>query len=167
MKKIFLFFIVIVTLVSCDETQKPKQSDANNSSDSIKSNEKKVNIRAVSSDRYLTCDTDQDLNIFGDKDTTEEAETFILVDLGGDKVALRAYNGKYVCADQNKKCVLSADRNEAHEWETFTMEKLPDNKVAFKASNKKYVCCDRNLRFKLIANRDSRGEWETFTIIYK
>ena len=159
--------MVLAILASCDETQRPSPSDADNSSGPLKSNEQKVNILAMSSGRYLTCDTEQNLKIIGNKDTTMATETFILVNLGGDKIALKAFNGKYVCADQNKNYMLSADRKDVLEWETFTMKKLNDNKVAFIAFNNRYVCCDRELKSKLVANRNSRGEWETFKIIYK
>jgi hypothetical protein len=127
----------------------------------------KVNIKANSTGKFVCSDGLKKQIILGDRDNAAQWEEFILVELGDEKVNIKAYNGKFVCADQTYNNILIANRDNAGDWETFTMEKQKDDKVSFKASNNKYVCCDLELNGLLIANRDTIGDWELFTIISK
>jgi hypothetical protein len=168
MKRI-LFFMVALSLIlgSCSESPKSDQSTGLDTTAVNTIKVKKVNIKAQSTGKFLSCDGHKYQKIIGDRDNASEWELFTLTELGGNKVSLKAYNGKFVCADQKKDNILIANRTDRSDWETFTMEKQKDDKVAFKASNNKYVCCDPKLEGILAATRDTIGDWELFTIIYK
>ena len=127
----------------------------------------RVNIEANSTKKFICSDGFQSQKIIGNRSNADKWEMFTIIELGGNKVNIKAYNRKYISVDQKKDNILIADRDNAGDWETFTMEKLKDDKVAFKASNGKYVCCDQKLKGLLVANRNSISEWETFTIINK
>jgi len=104
----------------------------------------------------------------GDGSPISQMETFLLIDLGNNKVGLKAYNGMYVCADKDNPVTLSLVANRQHigAWETFEIIKLGGNQVALKAWNGQYVCADRNIGGSCIANRAHIGPWETLTIEY-
>jgi hypothetical protein len=167
--KRLLFFVIAVSMFAfgCSESPKSGQTNGQDSTSVKNSNEKKVNIKANASGKFVCSDGHQNQKLVGDRDNAAEWESFTLIKKGGDKIALKAYNGKYVCADLKKDGILIADREAVEEWESFTMITEKDNKVAFKASNNKYVSCDQKLKGELIANRDTVGDWELFTVIYK
>jgi hypothetical protein len=46
-------------------------------------------------------------------------ETFDLIELGGDRVALRANNGRFLCAERGGGHTIVANRWWIRSWETF------------------------------------------------
>ncbi|MEI6103132.1 MAG: hypothetical protein WCP70_04235, partial [Methanothrix sp.] len=49
-------------------------------------------------------------------------ETFRVVELGNNNIALRANNGQYFCAEGGGGSVVVANRNAVGAWETFYRE---------------------------------------------
>lgn len=94
-----------------------------------------------------------------------EWETFDLIVLHGDTVALKSHaNGRYICAENG---ALIANRLEIGAHETFRMTNLGTGKIALTAANGKFVCAENNGNADLIANRSAIGAWETFDLIGK
>ena len=89
-------------------------------------------------------------------------------DRTGEKIALKAPNGKYVCAEGGGGKELVANRGAIGDWETFEFNYVDENRVALKAHNGQYVGVDYIvwlLRWnQLVANRDTIGSKETFTL---
>jgi hypothetical protein len=98
---------------------------------------------------------------------TGHKEKFVIIELGDNKVAFKASNGKYVSADLKahpKELVAVAD--EIKLKEKFVIIELGDNKVAFKASNGKYVSADLKAHPKeLVAVADEIKSREEFELI--
>ena len=98
-----------------------------------------------------------------------EWETFTWTELGDNKVAIQAANGKYVCCDEHKGGLLVADRDYIGEWETFTMVPQDDGTIAIKAWNGKFVTADYGLtgtrKGALFGVRDEVKEWERFVLV--
>ncbi len=88
-------------------------------------------------------------------------ETFGLIRLGDDKVALLAINGDFVSAEEGGGRELIANRSWVGEWETFRLEHLGNNRIALRTYNGQYVTAVRGM---LEATRLERGEWETFLL---
>jgi len=113
-----------------------------------------------------------------------DQEIFEWVDLGEDRVALKAYNGKYLtltkkygffkdswmgmdwlAADKDEYYILEANSSEIGENETFDIVVVSGNNIALKASNGHYVtaknpCDDSD---QLAATSSIIGSTETFT----
>jgi hypothetical protein len=90
-------------------------------------------------------------------------------DRTGEKIALKAPNGKYVCAEGGGGKELVANRGAIGDWETFELIFVDENKVALKAHNEQYVGVDYIdflflKRNPLVANRDTISQKETFTL---
>ena len=91
----------------------------------------------------------------------------------GDKVALRAINGKYVSAEEGAGRKLQATKATIGDEERFTVEILDNledsylgdrSRFALRANNGKFVCAEGGGGRELIANRDQIGPWETFVL---
>jgi hypothetical protein len=89
-------------------------------------------------------------------------ETFLLISLRNNKIALKANNGKFVCSLLNDGGRLVADRDTLKEWETFEKIDIGNRRFALKAFNGKFVCAELDKGYGLFANRDHPGDWETF-----
>jgi hypothetical protein len=92
-------------------------------------------------------------------------ETFEIVELGGNDVAFKAYNGQFVRAEGGGGGKLKLDRSWIKSHETFELIKRDGSKVALRAHNGQYVCAEGGGGRELVANRDHIREWETFEII--
>ncbi len=91
-------------------------------------------------------------------------QNFDVERLGGDQVALRAWDGKYVCAEGGGGRELVANRDVIGSWETFRMVDVGGGGFAFQAKNGQYVCAEAGGGRELVANRDQIGPWETFSM---
>ena len=90
-------------------------------------------------------------------------ETFDLIILNGDNVALKSHANKlYVSAKNAGNSPLIANRTEVSSSATFRMIDLGNEKVAFIAVNEKYVCADYFGMSALIANRTNVSGWKVF-----
>lgn len=95
-------------------------------------------------------------------------ETFELVVVKGDKVALKSKaNGQYISAGNEGKDPLAANRTEIGPGETFRIINRGIGKVALMAVNGKYVCAENGGKGELIANRSKIAGWETFDFVWK
>jgi len=112
--------------------------------------------------QYVSLNADQML--VADQPDVSKAETFEKIDLGNNKIALKATNGKFVCADQSKFSFLYADRDKNGEWETFEITVSENTKTYLKASNGQYISTDQSQKGSLVANRADSQDWEAFII---
>ncbi len=94
-----------------------------------------------------------------------QPETFSIIFMGtGNKVALKAGNGKFVSVDHNLGDKLIANRDYVGTWETFELIYLGENKIALKADNNKYVSIDPADAANLVAKSDAVSFAESFHI---
>jgi hypothetical protein len=126
---------------------------------------KQIALRAAANNKYVCAENGGNLPLIANRDGIGSWETFGLIDLGNNKVALLAVNGKYVCAENGGNLPLIANRNGIGSWETFDLINLGNNNIALKAVNGKYVCAENGGNLPLIANRNGIGSWETFGLI--
>ncbi len=91
-------------------------------------------------------------------------ETFGLVRLGGDRVALIAPNGDYVSAAGGGGREVLAVGDRIGEWETFRVEEVMVDRIALRAFNGHYVSAYHGGGRELVANRPVRDEYEVFTL---
>lgn len=78
------------------------------------------------------------------------------------KVALKAFNGKFVCAEGGGGGALFADRAQQGPWEVFVMEEQQDRQVALKAANGQYVTALDGGGGDVTASANAVGAWERF-----
>lgn len=90
-----------------------------------------------------------------------KTEDFSIVFLGGNKIALKAGNGKFVSADHSRGDKLIANRDQAQSWETFELIYLGDNKIALRSDNGRYVGISNDAQGSLIADSDTISFPET------
>jgi len=122
---------------------------------------------------YVACELALDNidkgTLVSNRPSVGEWEKFTLYELGDNKIALQAANGKYVSADEGKAGSLVADRDQIGEWETFTLVPQVNGTVALQAWNHKYVTVDPGLSDKrkgtLMGAREEAKEWERFTLV--
>lgn len=114
--------------------------------------------------QYVCAEEGGKKELMADRNLAREWETFEIVKLEGNQVALKACNGKFVRAIGGGGGKLKADRNWIKSHETFTLVRRGRNKIALKAHNDKFVCAEGGGGRELLANRDWAREWETFTI---
>ena len=88
-------------------------------------------------------------------------ETFELIDLGNNGIALRADGGQYVSARGGRQA--TANNSSVGQWETFGLIDLGYNNVALRAYNGEYVSTeDEDEHRLLVVNRSIISERETF-----
>jgi hypothetical protein len=87
---------------------------------------------------------------------------FELIQLGDDKIALRAHNGKYIRAKDGGGGKLAADRDHIRSHETFRMVHRSGNLVAFQAKNGRYLRATRD--GKALADSQRIDSWAEFRL---
>ena len=115
--------------------------------------------------QYVCAENGGTRDLIADRNLAREWETFELVKLEDNHVALMACNRKFVRAKGGGGDKLKPDRHWIKDHETFLMENKGENKIALRAHNGKYVCAEGGGGQELIANRKNVGEWETFTLV--
>jgi hypothetical protein len=126
-----------------------------------------VALQAAANNKYVCAENGGNLPLIANRGAIGSWETFDLIDLGNNNVALLAVNGKFVCAENGGNLPLIANRGAIDSWETFDLIDLGNNNVALRAhANNKFVCADNAGQLPLIANRNSYAQWETFKLIY-
>eukprot|EP01116_Phalansterium_solitarium_P014002 TRINITY_DN3148_c0_g1_i4.p1 TRINITY_DN3148_c0_g1~~TRINITY_DN3148_c0_g1_i4.p1 ORF type:complete len:418 (-),score=50.27 TRINITY_DN3148_c0_g1_i4:258-1511(-) len=95
-----------------------------------------------------------------DRDALGSWETFELVSLGSDQVALKSAHGAYLCAEPFGRVVC--DRVHRREWETWTVCRLADDQVALRSWHGRYLSAQPDGRLQ--ANRRDLLAWETFRV---
>ena len=90
----------------------------------------------------------------------------------GDKITIRAADGRYVQADLAHGGRLQATAADPGGWEQFVAEEIAPGAgiqiggaIALRSSaNNQYICAEGGGGGMIAANRNARGPWETFTI---
>ena len=114
--------------------------------------------------QYVAAEGGGGRELVANRDARGPWESFNVVYLGGDRVALRASNGQYVSAT-GPNGLLLANRDCIGPTETFLLIRGRENRIALKASNGKFVCAEGGGGRELIANRDVAAEWEGFYLL--
>ena len=122
---------------------------------------KKIALQADDG-HFVTVDDNAQLMATAKK--IKEREVFQMHEVGRNKIALQAFNGKYVCAEDGGGRELVANRDAIDTWETFELLGV-DGGFALKADNGQYVCAEDGGGRELVANRDVIDTWETFEIL--
>jgi hypothetical protein len=127
----------------------------------------KVHIKSAHG-KYLCSDNGKAVI---NRDAAKEWELWTLVELPGNKIALRDYKNKYLCVEGPSN--IPVNRDEAKEWEALVPQvRLSQDEaavaqhygrgIAFKTAHGKFLCAEPS--GVLVANRDDAKEWETFTV---
>ena len=122
---------------------------------------------------YVACELDRDSTdkgmLVASRTSPGDWEKFTLYELGENRIALQAANGKYVCCDDKRGGLLVADRAQISDWETFTLMPQENGTVALQAWNKRYVTAEYSrtdkLKGALFGIREEIREWERFTLV--
>ncbi|MGQ0826825.1 MAG: fascin domain-containing protein [Bacteroidota bacterium] len=146
MKTKIYYVLLSVFLIACGSQSKPTA---------------KIILKSFNN-QYVSLNADQML--VANQINANKAEVFEKIDLGNNKIALKAANGKFVCADQSKYSFLYANRSAKGEWETFEINILDSTKLYLKASNGQYVSTDQSQEGALVASSENAKDWEVFTI---
>ncbi len=112
---------------------------------------------------YLTVSSDGRLR--ADARTAGQQESFDLVKLDGDRVALRASNGRYVTALQSADRGLVADRSEVGTWESFRLVRRGGDRIALMTRQARFLSADAGGGNGLRADTYEAGDWETFQLV--
>jgi hypothetical protein len=123
---------------------------------------KKVLLKAFK-DQYVSIDN-TDSRLVAESTSVASAETFEIVYLNNNKVALKSSSGKYAYVSDTEEHKLIAGSNDIGSSVIFELLDLENNQIALKADNGLYVSAKNGGGSTLIANSDKRGDWETFTL---
>jgi hypothetical protein len=104
--------------------------------------------------------------VTADKQQANTWETFSVLKLDENNVAIISSQDKFFSAELNAKGEITANRIRIGDWETFKMIKLGDNFVAFMAANGKYLSLDEK-SLQLFAVGNAIGKAEKFQVIIK
>lgn len=122
-----------------------------------------VKVRTValrcSSGRYVTRTSAGGSTLAGSSLSIGALETFDLIDLGNNQVALRTM-GVYVSAVNG---VVTANKSRIGATETFTLVAQPAQKAAFKTASGKYLTASGNAA--LTANASTVSQTEAFVVV--
>ncbi|CAF3338602.1 unnamed protein product [Rotaria socialis] len=125
-----------------------------------------IGIRSSANGKFICAENGGNSPLIANRDTVSGWETFDLIILDGNNVALKSHaNGQYVCAENSGDGPLIANRSQVSSWESFTLVNRGDGRVALVAVNEKYVCADNFGNSELVANRTSVESWETFDLV--
>ena len=80
-----------------------------------------IALQAAANNKYVTADNAGQLPLIANRNSIGSWETFKLIDLGNNNVALQACNSKYITADNAGQLPLIANRNSIGSWETFKL----------------------------------------------
>jgi hypothetical protein len=172
-KSVINYFIALIILGACSTPTTNNPANETNQGDSTKKGQITTIALIGFNGSYVTSDqglTDKDNGVLiSNRPTIGDWEKIKMHDLGNNKIALQASNGKFVCADQTNNGYLIANRDAPGEWETFSLIELENQKFALMASNGMYVSADLGRTDKmlgvLVANRAEIHDWEKFTIV--
>lgn len=119
-----------------------------------------VNIKA-SNDKFLSSDRKGDY-IRANEHRAWAWETFNIIKLSGNKIAIKNDEGKYISAWLDNDNSLMHKVTEIKAWEEFELIPLGENKILLKACNNKFVTLKDE---KLSANSDCFSPAAVFTLI--
>lgn len=102
--------------------------------------------------------------LIANRPSASDWETFGLVRLGDDRVALLAPNGDFLSAEGGGGREIFAGRPYIGEWEVFRVETVMEDRIALRAFNGHYVSAYHGGGRELVASRPVRDEYEVFTL---
>lgn len=114
--------------------------------------------------QYLCAEDSGGREIVANRNALGAWETFGLIDLGQNRIALKAANGQFVSAELGlADAPLVANRNWIKQWEVFRLEPgMLAGTTALRAANDKIVCAEGGGMGAVNANRDWILQWESF-----
>ena len=121
-------------------------------------------LKASSSNKYVSSDKNPESSVCVCRDKAMMWETFNLVPLEGNKVAIKADDGTYFSARLNEQNRISHIAPELKEWERFELVWVKEGVAALKACNNKFVLLRGE---ELFADANSAESAEKFLIIKK
>jgi hypothetical protein len=114
--------------------------------------------------RFLCADlSTADARLVADRPQAGPWETFSVESAGGDRIHLRAANGKYVAAEDGGGRELVANRPSAGPWETFTIVEGEGAAVMLKTDNGRFVRVQPGDAGIVTADADSPAAAAAFT----
>lgn len=102
--------------------------------------------------------------LVANRPSASDWETFGLVRLGGERVALLAPNGDFLSAEGGGGREIFAGRPFVGEWEIFRVETVMEDRIALRAFNGHYVSAYHGGGRQLVASCPKRDEYEVFTL---
>ncbi|MRX56625.1 hypothetical protein GJU41_22015 [Bacillus idriensis] len=104
------------------------------------------------------------------RDCIGKWETFQLINLGNNKVALKDYRGKYVYAVKGGRSFVLADPDNIGPWETFELMELGNDMIALKFARGYYLESSTYFgqHYIILAEGNGNvppGDWAIFTKI--
>ena len=102
--------------------------------------------------------------LFSNRPIIDIWETFELINLNDNNIALRSYFGKFVNIQTENDSMLIADRSDISDSNTFQLINMGKDKIALRSANNRYVSLNVET-LKLHANAVKIGETEQFTLI--
>jgi hypothetical protein len=114
--------------------------------------------------KYVTAGGDGDELLFANRDRPDSWETFFMLQLQDNKVAIYSYKDKFLTPEVYKGSEISNTRTGIGGWELFTVEKLDNEFCALRCFNGKYVSLDEKT-MQLRATSVAIGKNEKFKLI--
>lgn len=109
---------------------------------------------------------DRDNFLYANRDAAGEWETFKLLWVKKNEIALMAYTKKFICAELNSETELTASRDIRGAWETFEIVNSSEGYVLLKGNNGKYFSANDQTG-KIYSNASSPNEATSFYIEYR
>lgn len=152
-----------------DRLEKNKSADA--LSQDIAANEarrlcrdrRRIFIRA-SNNKYVTAGGEEDKLLFANRDRPDTWETFSMLQLPDNKVAIYSYKNRFLTPEVYEGSEISNTRTGMGGWELFTLEKVNGEFCALRCFNGKYVSLDESTQ-QLRATAATVGKNEKFRLI--
>ena len=126
---------------------------------------KTFNLKAING-MYVCADLSLNRTIIANRQNAWEWETFTLVFLTENKIAIKSFDNHYLSVKFGDKFNVVATSDNIGKWETLSVIKLDSNFIAFKAANEKFIAID-DKTLLLYAKSNIIGDRERFEIIGK
>jgi hypothetical protein len=121
--------------------------------------DKKIISIKAANNKYVCAGGNEDETLIVNKEVVSDGETFSLLSLGDDKIAIYAHKNRFLSTELKNKAKIASTGTNIMDWETFTLIKLENDFVAFKAYNGKYLSFDsKTLKIFAIANKIGENE---------
>jgi hypothetical protein len=116
-----------------------------------------------SNNQYLTVSPEgaKPLKVSGD---STSAETFTILPLGKDLVAIRTQGNKILSCDLNNGGLVTASTDWIADWEIFKLVKNDDGTISLKGANNKFITAAGD---NIEAKSELPGPSERFKLIFK
>lgn len=116
---------------------------------------------------YVVAEGGGKQTLIANRPSPSDWETFGLIRLGEDRVALLAPNGDFLTAADGGGREVFAGARTIGAWETFRVETIMPGRIALRADNGHYVSAFHGGGRELVANRPVRDEYEVFTLHHR